>query len=193
MHFENPRDFNMRLSGTVIRLGKTPITVRDSEDVWMNFKYLRSGRQGRVDIEDERINITPVTLGYYNSYASRRSPAGCFYLTRKPGRRYKQGLDYNSLHRVGMPIGSRFTPHLRNLADTIQGRYPSLSECIDLLREGEYVQRAFHRDFSLCGHDTIEVGYKGRFIGVFNDDEVELYDGCDWVQESLEEVLDVCA
>lgn len=158
-------DNNMRLMGTVIRLKNSPIMVLEFSGEIMEFEFLRTNKSSRVPIDDERINIKPVPLGYV--YDGSR----CGYLMRVPRRRYKQGLELNATIFNGRGINY----NTRNLADTIQGRYSPLSSAYEEINNREDIYSIpFSRQFCLVRNVNDEfspyLGWKGYIVGNLNRD-----------------------
>lgn len=191
--YDNIPDAKRYLKDSVIRLGKSPIMVRDCSEtvkdgVILHVRYLRSGQIKNVAIKDEALNFKPVPLGYGNR---PQDNSNFFFSMRAPVRRWKQGL-----HRENMVYhrSSNYHPDLNSriegitFADMIQGRYKSFEEAFEK-------QGTFDRNFRIVHKIDPRkkvvkmLHYKGNEIGYFEDEDVEFFDEFQYLENYVQEVI----
>ena len=177
-----PRDARQALANCLIRIGESPVWVGDIDDDFnTNLYYPMNGKTSEVNLKKVKdINIQPVPLGYVNFSRSAE------YITRRPTRRWKQGLTTDSLNR-GV---RRSVMKSKALANCILGRYPKLEDALGMLEKETHISVAFDRNWSVeVGVVAPSLFYKGRYVGIIEKGEGKLLPKFEYLIESLAEVV----
>jgi hypothetical protein len=185
--WDNERDCNMQLSGTIVRKGKFPVYVEEvrnrGEGLTAEYRVLSSGRTGRCLVAD--LDIKPVPLGYVNTGGR------ALYTSRMPRRRWKAGLDEgNIIARRNTGAKSGFNPRLaaRSTAACIQGRYPSFLEARTRCQD-EGGEVAFSRKFCVLSREEgpLALYYKTKPVGdVTREGDAQLRQEYTYLTQALE-------
>jgi hypothetical protein len=174
-----------RLPGTVVRLGKRPVTIMEiSSTGLVVFCYL----DGAGKVESCKLNdldINPVPLGYVNK------PDNSYYAVRMPMRNdWKQGLrDVNIRTSDGAKILNYV--NWKHIAKTIQGEFTPYKGCLNMVQKGTAVKQAFGRNFALVQNElepeTPYLFFKGvKKVGMVLNKKPALEDKFHWLGEMLE-------
>lgn len=195
--FDTREEAAMRLDGTVILGPRGPVYVREMRSEKL-VRYRELDERG--GLRDEEITgdlskgfcIKPFPLGYVNWRDS------CLYLQRMPVRKYKQGLHdlaisvvNNGGHGVRWRLNRLYEEP--GFFSMCKGGYPSLEEVVMMMGSGNYLSRAFDREWALGFRDgkSHTLFYKGREVGLHFQDggAFLLNDGRSYLQEALKEVI----
>lgn len=147
-----------RLLETVVRWQGNAVLVKEISDGNVIFKMINSNSLGSCKFNE--LNIDPVPLGYCNLGVN------CVYLARLPMREdWKQGLRFNNLRNSeNLPVDIPW----KNIAKTIEGVYPSFSDCLKAIKAGKIQSMAFSRNFAM--DNNLHLTYKGNYkVGCVND------------------------
>lgn len=184
MRYESENDINLRLKGSLVRKGNEPVLV---EDAIGNNKVAVyncfTGNKEKVGIED--LDLTPVPLGFV------LTKNGLSYVSRKPTRKYKQGLTQENMRSVDVLEGveNRVRLHDESMINAIMGVYPSVEEAFQRCRNGEKVV-PFSRHWAVANHkDELCVFHKTEVVGYVGDNSVVLSPDKYYLKESLMEAL----
>ncbi|AJT60761.1 hypothetical protein [Citrobacter phage CVT22] len=186
MYYESEADVNLRLKGSLVRKENVPMYVQEanSKDE-VRVHNVHTGRKEDCLIAD--LDLTPVPLGYCVS------DGDVLYVSRKPTRKYKQGLttensvawDVMLQRHVKIPMADK------GLCRTIMNDYPSVEEAFQECRKGKAIV-PFHRSWAVANYkDELCVMHKGTVVGYVGDDVVVLMPEKYFLKESLEEALGV--
>lgn len=184
LKFVSSTDANARLGESIIRFEGEPIYVRGiSSNYSMMFSFLKNpARNTETLLSNPGVNMRPVPLGYINTNR------GCYYISRAPKRKWKQGLELASitfLEYTRAPINLH--DYFRDLRKCILGEYPSIKEAYSISRREGY-SVAFSRTFAIDPYRHIYM--KGKDIGHIDDGHFTINDQCKYLKECVEEVLD---
>lgn len=186
MRYETDDDVKLRLQKSLVRYGGRPVivdAVADKENVVVY--DVKTGKRERCTVAE--LDLTPVPLGYSELEDT------VVYVTRKPTRRYKQGLttenivatDVFTKRAVGLPIQAK------PLARTVMGEFKSVEDAFQLCRNGERIV-PFAREWAVANYkDELCVMYRGNVVGYVGDDNVMLSPDKYFLKESLMEALNV--
>lgn len=189
-----PEDVGMRLANCVVMYDGKPVMLGDvmhnaeEQSVIINARYLSNGRNFIISLPDEKLDLTPVPVGYVN-YGK-----DAVYVSRVPVRRYKQGLCH---HNMRTRYANPMVPNVRTasilssrgMSECITDDYYTLNDCIKLLEEGERSSVAFHRRWALYEDEAIGVRhlmYRGRQVGIYGEHGPELGRKFRYLAEELE-------
>lgn len=150
----------MRLNNTIVKLDDNPARFY-YYDGWKYDVLFLDPDLGitRIDIKKDRdrIDITPIKLGYVNS------PKDTIFLSRVPCRKWKQGLSPENLYAEGVVLhyfdNSALLEKISkdgSLLSTINRKYPTIHECVE-----SKVPKAFHKDFAIDSNSGLLYS-KGR-------------------------------
>lgn len=188
------------LTSSVIRLGEEPIYVMDigvKKDGRFSIVYKTVGRveaNKSIAIDDERVNMNPVSLGYMNVKEPFTNNCDVRVAFRRPYRGWKIGLCYDNLmlftqnHNQisGMDRLYNDVFNAGFLRDTIMGKYPSYRQALNLAENGvpcAFSRRfSFNKDARLCFNQLVKpVGRLDR------NRQVKLDDGYEYLAQILTE------
>lgn len=178
--YDNLHDAQMRLEGTIIRLGRLPIIISSLYTDYVNGKeeiFLRysccvgTEASGSCMLSDKRVNIASPPLGYVPITLNGR--ATCVYAVRQPARKQQQGI---SPHRLFVfPNGSEGRPTRNNLTNKqigtgILGKFngPKMYEKLAYDLEHYDSDVIFSRDIACSWR---HVYYKAHVIGTIRHEE----------------------
>lgn len=164
------QDYQARLDNCICRYKGKPVRLRVMERGRFLCSRLTQRRMGpgdefEIEGEDEFLDVSTIPLGY-----CQVSPDTVYYVTRRPLRRWKQGVDDEGVlwRTLGdQPVrASLFT---ENVEAMILGVYPSLEEVIQKFqKDGVSQQAAISRDVALRydgNMQLIYVYYRGDEVG----------------------------
>lgn len=170
-----------RYSGTIIFKGKTPIYVNkvlNGEDNVPIFYYNLVGdpqmARHQIISHNEDLMEGPFYLGYINKVAIQTPEDGVNYVTayasRVPKRQWKQGLNANVIELQPGLMNFNTMVTSATFRDMLMGKYPSLNRAKALMTP-VIRQVAFNRQImiGLGKCDTVELGYRGKIVGISND------------------------
>lgn len=186
MRYESEEDVKLRLHNSLVRKGEHPVYVQavDSKEV-VTIHNVFTGRKERVNVEE--LNLSPVPLGYVVSEDV------VYYVTRKPTRRYKQGLTSDNMvvKEVLRNRHTRLPINDKGLCNAVMGIYPSIEEAFQGCRNGEDIV-PFSREWAVANYkDDLCVLHKGDVVGYVGDESVMLSPDKYYLKESLMEALNV--
>lgn len=181
MYIDNIGYAEDRLLNTIVRYGGIPILIRriffgpkDNQIMFTGKTYDSelTGYVGDLDIE-------PIPLGYvnYNGHA--------YYMIRKPMRNdWRQGLRPGNFTFVGRE--GFFEIPLEEITNTCLGKYPSLIEACQLLKNKKTDKVAITRHFAVC--DKNKFYYKEKVVGSY-DKLITLSEPFKYLSELLAETV----
>lgn len=151
MFLADPRDANMRLGNSIVQRvrkdgSKYPVLLGNiEEDFTTSCVVLQTGEATTLNLKkDGQFCFKPVPLGFCQIGSRAR------YLMRMPRRRYKQGLNSESLHAEGGSL-PRFGDNrfLAALHDTICGNYPTFQQALERVESGLLSSAPFSRNWAV--------------------------------------------
>lgn len=166
--FFSRADANARLGGTLVLYKGEPVHVYEvvgnsAKDFAAVIVPLTNNAKDQVvPLDKDLFDFRPVPLGYCNYLAD------AIYLSRIPRRQWKQGLHVGILEATvnGKRYG-KFNTATICLADTVRGKYPSLSDAFNTCEKDRMNSCAFSRLFSINKNRILT--YKGRDkVGYFD-------------------------
>lgn len=184
----DPEYAGQKLTDSMVSFNGKPVYIH-SVDGEGTVTYGYVGKSGHFTCKLEELDLTPFPLGYVNRGRNTT------YCCRLPARFYKQGLRQNLVASFGS--GGQVDVNSNSLVQTILGQFPKLSACIDRIGNEEATRMAFHRHFcvgklALQGYSLY---YKDVLVGWITPSNgnyaVSYKEGCDYVREYIEEVLNV--
>jgi hypothetical protein len=186
--YTDVNDASQHLLGTVVLYDGNPVVVMGIRNDTDGFQadlvpcYPRGSDIFSVSLWDPKIKTRNFNLGYVN-FQSRT-----VFLTRNPRRQYQQGLSDNN---VVVSTGDRFS-HIRtnkNFVDAMQGKYPSISDCVKRIQDGNCVGIAFNTEFALSGNDEsgiIRLMYREVEVGVVVDNTFFIGNQHKWLNKYVQ-------
>lgn len=121
-----------------------------------------------VDYREDAFDYKYMELGYMN-YKNNT-----WFLARNPERKNHQGLKYDCIHSTPY-IGDEHSYinwfFSSAMHDCIMGKYPTLTEALDKLRNEDAKGVAVHRDFAVKWIDNNNIGmfYREQLISIKDD------------------------
>lgn len=176
----------MRLSRSILRYKGHPILLGDVRDNYScSFTYLMTGRESTIkDVRDcPEVSFEPVPLGFCQVGGYAR------YLMRKPRRRYKQGLNEESLYAEGPQLPSLSNEEFRkSLGRAIRGRHMSITDAIAAVEKETFVSAPFHRDWAVYkeGDDLFVLYRYYGAVGKIVDGNVVINSNYQYLQETYD-------
>lgn len=202
--YDNLEDCRHKLVGTIIYYKGEAVFVKDvmvpdldAEGAPTGYILRLSRRNTRslesVPLESPDLNYLHFKLGYANVRGF--SP----YFYRKPIKQYRQGLRQDQL---SWRLSSRYFADDGDIfrfsnetCDMLEGKYPPLENCVEIIRRDLCTTMAFSPTFALnyeSVHNDYLIEYKGVKIGYSPDlKNFNLDDKFTFVRESLMEALRV--
>ena len=183
-----------RLDGTVIRINGEVVYLSFRENWTYSVYNLSSKKEKNVDIRKVPLDLNPIPLGYINHGNI------AYYTSRRPVRRWKQGLSSDALdvrfQKDGRNLGGMMAGTLlisSGLINCVDNVYPSIQESYIEIVEGGYNSSAFSRAFALSSspvdHKVLDLLYKNIKVGYVNQKGVELETKFEYLKEALEEAM----
>jgi hypothetical protein len=155
--FADIGDAASKLTGSFCSYQNEPVLVLGVLGDMVSFKYLSTGKSGSVSYLSDDFSYETMELGY----ATDGHVA--VYLSRIPGRYSYEGLQWNSIHRIG-GTGTSLTN--RCLADCIKANHPTFKKALSYLKEGCHsVPFSRHLAVQIVDNDYATLMYKGSAIG----------------------------
>lgn len=186
MRYESEADVKLRLGNSLVRKGATPVYIKGVESINKVIVYDPIKREtDYAKVSD--LNLTPVPLGYVESAGD------VLYVTRKPTRKYKQGLTQENMVAKDVLSGRLVALRIddKGLSKAILGQYPSIEEAFQQCREGSGIV-PFSREWAVANYkEELCVMHKGGVVGYVGDDNIMLSPDKYFLKESLMEVLNV--
>ena len=173
-----PQDLTARLDDSVCRYRGEPVYVRVNGDRLRLFDLTNMQKwKWEIIYTDPEFDISSPLLGYMNTDVINLSNNKCYYVRRKPVRRYKQGFNLvastfsmldGTLERK-RDISSLM--YSKGMKECITGVYPTLDQVLDFFKKnfkpGETLEAAVTREIALQvgKNGVVNVFYKEFEVG----------------------------
>ena len=173
--YPSSHDVALRLNKTVVRWQGQPVFVQGLNEgtqviLW---DMHESGQTFIVDANDSRLDISSPNLGFF-MYGSR-----AYYVTRRPIRSQRQGLDVERLNYYDIASGGWTGFHrddmvMFGLRKMIMREYPPISAVKDpeissiAISPTWGIRKTSSRKHAMVYHKT-------ELVGIFNPDKSEFY------------------
>lgn len=194
MKYESSDDVRLRLYHSVVAMEGMPVYVIDVHDKFsVEIHNLVTGKRSDVKIEQLDLDPSHLPLGYVQV-----DDETLVIASRKPSRRYKQGLTQENLHSVnvvsktrrGEPRGARATFPLAVSNDalirTMQGKFTPIGDAFQKVRSHSAKVQAFSKDWAVSEDaGDLCLLYRGEVVGFANDDKAILLPERAYLKESL--------
>jgi len=183
-------DFLHRFCTTVIGLPEgdvvIPVYVREDQD-WeggsdLFYGFTGQGLLSEFSIDDPWVDYPK--LGYINGAADT------VFFERRPERQWRRGFTFSNVS--GRHVYSRgldLDTYIENpwLERIFNPRYPSVEECLDIVKEESEMSQAFSPSFMVYkANDKAILQYYQRNVGYFLDDALVLPQSLDFLAESIQ-------
>lgn len=180
MKYENGADVKMRLEGSVVRYKGQPVYVISTSGDKCKILLLDTDEETLVLYTS--LDLSPVPLGFV---CTGKAMA---YVERRPVRRFKQGLTKDNMFVKDAPWPvARISNTDKCLANTISGKYPSIEEAFQDVREGKRIAVPFSREWGVAKYDgDLCIVHRGDIVGYVTDNVVRLLPEKHFLKESLE-------
>lgn len=160
-------DLTTMLANSVIMYKKVPVYVKE---ILMNRElsahYLGQKGEEKISLSSPDLDFKPVPLGMCNhkGYA--------FYLTRRPGRQWSQGLTSKNIDVRELCAGGSWADLLKlqnkSIHSCIVGEYPSMEGCITAMDKPDVFAMAFSREFAI--DKNLSLYYRSEKVGMIDSD-----------------------
>lgn len=145
-------DVKARLNNTIIRYKNFPYLAEVNESGVISLRDITTRNLvATVDSDDQDLDISSIPLGYVNVLEKGLKLA--VYLRREPLRRFKQGVEIETLSQKPLKDGVSIVPagvlYSTGLVDAIIGRYPDLDSAISMTTKNGWSSVALSRDVAL--------------------------------------------
>lgn len=183
MRYESVDDVRLRLHRSVVRLGDSPVFVEDViglKDVMVT--HLLSGNTEKVKVD--KLDLSPVPLGYVLT-----EERGLLLATRKPTRKFKQGLTQENLFTKSVLSDSpaRLIYTSKSMAKTIVGDYPTVGDAFQRVRSGSIKACPFSREWAVADNgEDLCVVFRGEVVGYVGDNFLRILPERAYLKESLQ-------
>ncbi|QXG07603.1 hypothetical protein [Erwinia phage Pecta] len=198
MDYESADDVRLRLVGSIVKYNGVPVKVEEVVD--KNVVMVTDLTTGKTStIKWKELDLTPsaLPLGYVQVDNDTVVLA-----TRRPVRRYKQGLTNDNLHAVLVmqqprrgrgeaPRGGRgnypLNPANDAVVKTMMGKFTDIGQAFQKVRSGASTIQAFSKDWAVGTDDgELCVVYRGEVVGFVTDTTLVLRPDRTYLKESLE-------
>jgi hypothetical protein len=170
-----PNDFEARLNGGVAFYGTQPVIISTLGERITISNFPSGEPIKEISKDDENLDISSPQLGYVNMNRN------CYFVYRRPARRYKQTLTHQSIDYFDPSADRReFTPgpdirelfYSKNFASMLTDKYPPLDGVFAAFnsKTSKIKSRAISRDVALAidSFGIIRVFYKMEEVGHIN-------------------------
>lgn len=204
MNYESQDDVRLRLGGSVVAYQGHPVKVEDVVDRQrVLVTDLVTGNTNTVKWQDLNLEPSALPLGYVQVDDDTLA-----LVTRRPCRRYKQGLTVENIHAVrvlgrrrgrpepeqaprGAPAGGRgdiaIAPTQRQLVNTMMGKFTEIGTAFQKVRSEAARVQAFSKDWAVGREDgDLCIIYRGEVVGFATDNSIRLKPERSYLKESLE-------
>lgn len=169
------------LANCLIRIGDSPAWIGEIGDGYScEIYYPMNGKTSIIpDLREVKdLNMAPVPLGYVNNVKS------CQYIKRVPRRRWKQGLNPQSVDVIISEEGLKS----KAFGNTILGRFPSAEKASELIISRKKRSVAFSREWALqVGMVEPTLLHRGTAVGIYKDGEACIFEKYQYLTESFKE------
>jgi hypothetical protein len=186
MRFDNMRDAEMRLVGTILFYDNRAFSVRAiDEDLRLVGNIILTGEDKVVEQTDELLKFHCPPLGYVNLAEDS------LYFMRQPMRRWKQGVDMRALVCPSHGLRARGRIDPESLAKCMEGDYPSFERALGMFNCRNPFKQHERRGVAFSKHFAVtDLGqslcYKGKPVGVVENGVPLLSERHRYLTESLE-------
>lgn len=186
MFYESADDVRLRLHRSIVAYKGTPVMVDEVlGKSAVSITEILTGNEHKVMVKDLDLSPSSLPLGYV-------SVEGKVYLTsRKPCRKYKQGLTQENFHArevFGDKMGrNMLSVTNRAVARTMTGQFADIGTAFTRVRKGESKIVPFSREWAVADHEEeLCILYRGEVVGFVGDTFVRLNPERAYLKESLE-------
>lgn len=207
MNYESQDDIRLRLGGSVVSYNGRPVRVEDVVDRHhVAVTNLVTGKTDTVKWRELNLEPSALPLGYVQV-----DDDNLVLVSRRPCRRYKQGLTVENIHAVrvlqtaprramarreeGAPVavavGGRgnynISPTDSKLVLTMMSQFPDIGTAFQKVRSGKSNCQAFSKDWAVGREDgDMCLVYRGEVVGFVTDTTVRLKPERSYLKEGLE-------
>lgn len=202
MNYESQDDVRLRLGGSVVGYQGHPVKVEEVVDRQrVLVTDLVTGNTNTVKWQDLNLEPSALPLGYVQMDDDTLA-----LVTRRPCRRYKQGLTSENIHAVRVlgrrlgraelevpmgPAGGRgniaISPTQRQLVNTMMGKFTEIGTAFQKVRNEDARVQAFSKDWAVGREDgDLCIIYRGEVVGFATDNSIRLKPERSYLKESLE-------
>ena len=183
-----------RIHDTVIMINGEPHYVQHYDEWRYNVKRLSTGKSRLIDLRKTKVDLTPIPLG--NIEVGNQD---CFYLSRVPERRWKQGLTMESLSQrhpyekdpMHLWLMGRDLFFTKGFTDMVNNKYRSIQEVLDVLEIRKILP--IHRVFAIWRKTdkSYLLLYRGKTVGGIDKEtlDIHLFEEYKYLNESIQEAL----
>lgn len=217
IQYESVADAQMRLSNTVVLYDNDPVYITGvcavgpgdpKPDIFRVYArplpYLVHQRgamlrpfgkdedeQIRKFISSRKFDLAPFPMGFVNKDGHAK------YTSRAPRRQQKQGLSEGTftsrvLTPYAQPLDFGTAISSQEFVDCIKGKYPSVQEATEMLKDDDVKSVAFCRTFALAKDndldDLIYLYHKTEKVGFILEQQLKLAKLAGCLKEALREV-----
>lgn len=162
-------DIKARLHGTIIRHNSLPYLADVDTSGQIGLIDISTGNLiTRVYSDDDALDISSISIGFVNIIDPDFKTA--VYLKREPLRRFKQGIEIDTLTQKVLRQGMTSIPKNKIMStgfvDAVVGRFPTLAQAFDFITKKGWHSVAISRDIALKREaDILKVYIKDTEVG----------------------------
>lgn len=171
-----PNDIPARFDGTIIRYDKVPYLVRTNGDRFVLYEMnnLNGDPVKKVNAYDDLVDVSSCPLGYV--WHDGIGVVG--YLSRRPLRRYQQGINEQNVALELLPdhikvpgeplLKIRTFLHSKYFVNTVLNKYPNVDAALNYLRGSPHpVEVAISPDIAMSINllGVVNVYFKNKLVG----------------------------
>lgn len=186
MLYESARDVELRLRNSLVMYNQRPVQVNNViSKTAVEVEDILTRDVSAAKVRDLDLDPSHAKLGYVIT------TRGVYMASRKPVRRFKQGLtNENMVVRGVMEKRGRerdISFNSRAVAKTILGEFPDCGTAFQQVRKGESKIVPFSRDWAVAEQDgDLCLVYRGNVVGYADDGCAKLLPECFYLKEGLE-------
>jgi len=140
-----PQDIITRVDNGICLYKGSPVLIRVNGNLFYLYEIPSEKLVAQVPFGDPEIDLAAPRLGWVNTKST------CYYVYRRPERRYKQTLQAASL-RVFNPMDEESAERIfwtKGFVDMLQSIYPTVGDALKVLDAGKIHGRAISKDVAI--------------------------------------------
>ncbi len=198
--FFNIDHAHLYLAGSTIRVDGLPVYVRDITYnrvvrrqilVYAPVENYDEQKVDKINLSSSRIDMNPIPLGFINfqEFGKPKIAIGAY---RVPSRQWRIGLTTDNMrivpYRFDEYESKKKIIHSIHFKNSVCGKFPKITEIIEMIKSKEATSQAFSRDFAIEKNKLKFIQLKPP-VGKLFKGELMLFDDYLYLGQLLEKAL----